>query len=691
MIEQLYLQFKQTPSEFSPSSTLTWKGDFSRRSVKQHSELLETVHNQSRKAWILFDKSAKQPALRSLKSPQYSLVFTNISIPQKLQAEDVRNLLLAQLPFIPVAFTQRIVDVNANLIGVFLRSEDNPAKSYYNITEHFVKCLSGDLKIAAKLAGRTIFCLHYESQMQGQNIDVLAPEGVDNLIHQVYEPYVSAFKDYLGEVIIGFCIETPDFLSCEPKNLNRLPWTPELPDYFSNIKKYNLLETSPLLFYDSYDSASVRHDFWQVLTLRFAEVCIAPLREWVCNYGVKLALTQSLVARSLTKNALPLFREADVPGVHESGVKSNLHPSKSLILLKQAVSIAGQFRKPYIVSRGSCNFHTEASSAKWLNDLHWLSIAGVNHFANIFKLNGAMGQKLELYLRRLSYILSRGRRRCNLLVLNSIGSLWVKFGYQDYHWINSELASISEALIHSHRDFDFGDEHLLAVFGQVNRRDGNLIIGDTSYSTVLIPPCINLQAQTVDVLRHFISAHGKLIAMEPLPYLLDGRAGEHSYPLEKLLHRRRTTILRGTREEKLRQLEMLLDDKVEVGDIGIYARPENLKARSILKHHRKHEGLDICLLLNAAQNQIDALIEINGKSYVEEWSLASGEKYEPVQWCADNRTYAELKFAPWQARLLIISNFFVTAPPIRPLPRLCPPPNSGSSNLGSLIFSNFSS
>jgi hypothetical protein len=675
MIEQLYSQFKQPPSEFGFASILTWNGDFSERAVKRHAKLLDRAYNQNRKVWISFDKPTQHPVMRSLLSAKYALVFTDISIPTNLNAENVRNFFLARLPLVSAMLMQQITDTDKNLkthtdsrsegmISVFLRSEDNPAEPYYNITEYFVKCLSGDLEIASRLIGRTIFGIHYESQTERQSVDILSSGGVDALIAKGFEPYASVFKRYFGNTILGFCIEIPNFLSCEPANLNKLPWTLELPNYFSKVKDYNLLEMLPRLFYDSYDSASIRYDFWQVLTLMFAEVCVARLREWASKYDIKLALTQPLLARSLTLNLLPLFTEADVPAVHEPDVKSALQFSKRLILFKQATSVAGQFRKPYTLLQASDSNRTEASLVKWINDLHLSSIAGCNRFANSFSFDDSTSKRFDVYLRRLSYILSCGQRCCNLLVscgqrccnllvINPIGSLWMKFGHKDYHWINSELASISETLVHYHHDFDFVDENCLAVFGQVRRRGKQLIIGDISYSAVLIPPCINLQEQTVDILRSFISARGKLIALEPLPYLMDCKAGDYAYPLERLLGSRRTTVLRGAKAEKLRQLESLLDEMAEV-EIEIYARSENLKARSILKHHRKHENLAVCLLLNAGQKQIDALIEINGEFYVEEWNLENGEKYEPVQWHADNKTYVELQFVPWQARLLVI-------------------------------------
>jgi len=341
-------------------------------------------------------------------------------------------------------------------------------------------------------------------------------------------------------------------------------------------------------------------------------------------------------------------------------------PAKRLILLKNASSISAQFNKPRILNRKEVRFSSQTELFKWLDDLHLEYIAG----CNLFSLSNQGMDDVEDYIRRLNYALSHGERCTRLLIVNPISSLWVKFGSQDWHWMVNELAYISEQLMASHHDFDYTDENLMVTHGRIHsgarkfnflsgRADAcRLSLGSANYSVLLIPPCINLQSNTVEMLQEFISAKGKLIACEPLPYLMDGMTGDYIYPLERLLHHRRTTILlqsnnQGSQEEKLHQLETILD-KFTSDNIRIYAKPENLKAKEIIKHHRKYESLDICLLLNTSEKQIETLIEIDGRTHVEEWSLVNGEKFEPAQWHADDRTYAELHFEAKMARLLVI-------------------------------------
>ena len=650
---------------------MTWRGDFSEKAITRHAASLAVAQRDEHKVWVVFDyTSAVQLEMQKFAHPQYTLVFTAISIPASQKARSVRvyvfsrvlpcektshSFLSAQLPLDTVANGVRQSLIEACIIGVFLRSDANPAEPYYDITDHFAECLRGDLNIAAKLLGRTIFVLHYTARIDGHNTDVLSPEGIDVLIQKVYEPYMQTFGDYSSNVILGFCVELPDFLCFDRAPANTLPWTPGLPDYFADVKNYDLLERLPLLFYDAYEAATIRHDFWQVLTQRYADVCLTRLRDWCHIHGLQLAVTHPPLARSLTRNALPLFASADIPGVHlrfpsKSSKGESLNPDKRIVLLKQSASVAEQFGAPTLIQQDD-SIHTGAPVEAWIRNLHEQVIAGGNQFA--ISHPSTMMDNLDVYLRRLSFVMSCGRRRCNLLVLNPIGSLWAKFGHQDWHWINSELASISSALINAQHDYDFGDESLLTTYGHIHKRSKKLIVGDVSYKAVLIPPCITLQSATIVLLRRFISARGKLIAMESLPYLMDGKTGDYAYPLEKLLYKRRTTILRGTQEEKLRQL-MVLMDKIAGDGIVIYSRPDNLKTQSIRKHHRQYENIAICFLLNVESHSVDTLVEIAGEVCVEEWNSEYGERDQPTQWHADKKTYAELHFEAGQARLMVI-------------------------------------
>lgn len=659
MITQFYSKFKHPEAEFNLTSILTWDGYFSEKAVRSHLALLKAEKQQARQVWVSI-----QPVLQSYIKPRYSLVFSKISLPRTLRPEDVR----------PFVFTKLPPFIAGCLIKTFLQSAEGAKEPYYDITAQFRHILKGDLQVAGKLKGRTIFCLFTETN--DVSIDVLAAEGVEILIRQLFAPYASTFKDYLGKVIIGFCIEPPDFLNCDVKNPLKLPWTPELPDYFP--EDYDVLAKLPMLFYDTYESGVVQQDFWQTLTQKFAETCVARLQKWCHEQEIKLALTQPIRARTFTQNSLPLFAEADVPGVHQikdggqGRGQEELQPAKRLILLKSASSISAQFNKPRTLKSGFAPpphdgkskevwFASQAELFGWLDDLHWEYIAGCN-LLSLSNQKGKIMDSVENYIERLNYVLSHGERYRRLLIVNPISSLWVKFGSQDWRWIINELAYISEQLLMSHHDFDYVDETLMVTRGQiqhvkeafrfVRRRKTELNIGGGIYSVLLIPPCINLQSKAVEMLQEFISAKGRLIICEPLPYLMDGMTGDYAYPLERLLNHKRTTILRGSPEEKVLQLETILD-KLAGNNISIYAKPENLKAKAIIKHHRKYENLDIFLLLNTRERRVDTLLEIDGKTRLEEWSLIDGEKFDPTQWHADDKTYAELHFEAKMARLLI--------------------------------------
>jgi len=649
MITQFYSKFKQPDLQFSPTTALTWRGDFSEKAIRGHTASLEAEKQHARRVWV-----SLQPVLQSFTKPRYFLVFSEISIPRTLRAEDVRCFVSSKLP--PL--------ISECLIKIFLKSTDGAKEPYYDITAQFRNLLNGDLQVAGKLLSRTIFCLCAEVSATSATtndavIDILSSEGVEVLIRQFLAPYASTFKNYLGSTIVGFCIEPPDFLNFDVKHSLKLPWTSEFPDYFP--KDCDLMEKLPMLFYDTYESGAVQQDFWQILTQKFAETCVARLQKWCYEQKVKLALTQPIRARTFTQNSLPLFAEADIPGVHQ--VKSDLQSAKRLILLKHASSISAQFNKPDCLNRKNDRFSTQKELFRWLDDVHLEYTAGCNLFS-LSSRNRKTIDNLEDYIKRLSCVLSHGECCRQLLIVNPVSSLWVKFGGQDWHWIINELAYISEQLMFNHHDFDYADENLMITYGRVHIVERKLnfrleragakrfVLGSANYSVVLIPPCINLQSNTVELLKKFVSAKGKLIACEPLPYLVDGMGGDYSYPLERLLRHRRTSILRGSQEEKVRQLETILD-KIAGDSINIYAKPENLKAKAIIKHHRKYKNLDICLLLNTREEQVEALLEIDGKTRIEEWSLVNGEKFEPVQWHADNKTYAELHFEAKMARLLV--------------------------------------
>ena len=200
-------------------------------------------------------------------------------------------------------------------------------------------------------------------------------------------------------------------------------------------------------------------------------------------------------------------------------------------------------------------------------------------------------------------------------------------------------------------DFDVASETALTR-AEADKSARALRLNGGYYSSVVLPPCLALQEKTVEVLTQFIKARGGLIAIDPVPYLLNGRIGLDPYPLERLLYRWRTSILRGTTNEKITALERLLRKQIK-RPIQIYAKPDNVLTRAIVAQHHESVDLDLFYLFNRGEQPIETLIEIQWESTVEEWDPTNGEQRAQRYWHADGKTYTQLSFDRGQGRFIV--------------------------------------
>jgi hypothetical protein len=160
----------------------------------------------------------------------------------------------------------------------------------------------------------------------------------------------------------------------------------------------------------------------------------------------------------------------------------------------------------------------------------------------------------------------------------------------------------------------------------------------------------------VGVLTRFVKevkVRGRLITMDPVPYLLNGRIGIDPYPLERLLYRWRTSTLRGTTDEKVASLERLLRKRIKP-PIQVYVKPDNAPTHAIAVQYRQSENLDLFYLFNRGERPIETLIEIRWEATVEEWNTVNGEQLPQDHWHANGKTYTTLSFDVRQGRLIVV-------------------------------------
>lgn len=589
------------------------------KEIDAHSAELQQLKRENIAAWSLLDSVTD--------GTRFWLNFLEHTFHKTERDESIQNRLRGWIQ------TSQTSD------RIYLIAETNADAPCYDITDYIQRCVDGDLSVADRLKGRTIFRLH---QTETQGYDLLSPQGVDALAHQVLERYIHEFHDFIESPIVGFCCEFPTFLSPLKVPPTAIPWS----DAFETTLDPELLVHLPLIHHETYDSATIRSLFWERLTQQFAEICVGGLREFAHQRNLQFAISFPSTAKGLEVNIGAILKAADRPILHAS----KLNKSKPFLIAKQItsrrLSEPSRFESPENLGQISLyrsDSHANlpvADSALGFNS--WIHDG--THKNSLFASGGNEA-------RYSSQFLSIGVPKRSVLVLSPIHSLWTKPDPKGWNWLVKEWGWLCQTVWQLGYDFDIVSETAFAT-AEVNKSAHALQLNGGYYSSVLLPPCLALQEKTVEVLTQFVKARGGLIAIDPVPYLLNGRIGLDPYPLERLLYRWRTSILRGTTNEKVAALERLLRKQIK-RPIQIYAKPDNTLTRAIVAQHRESADLDLFYLFNRGEQSIETLIEIQWESTVEEWDPTNGEQGARDHWHADRKTYAQLSFNCGQGRFLV--------------------------------------
>ncbi len=521
---------------------------------------------------------------------------------------------------------------------IYLQAEANADTPCYDITDYIQRCVDGDLSVADRLKGRTIFRL-YQTETEGY--DLLSSQGVGALAHQVLERYVHEFHDLIEGAVVGFCCDFPTFLSPLKAPATAIPWT----DAFGETLDSELLAHLPLMYYETYDSATIRSLFWEGLTQQYAEICVGGLREFVRQWNLQLAINFPSTAKALEVDIGTIIKVTDRPILNAN----KLDKPKPFLIAKQIASrkLSQHSGIGPTDDSGKISIYRSAHTKRYTTD----SALGFNSWIYDGVQNNTKVPSGSNDAHYLSQFLSIGLPKRSVLILSPIHSLWTKPDPKGWNWLVKEWGWLCQTVWGFGYDFDIVSETGLAE-AEVDKSSRTLRLNGEDYSGVLLPSCLALQEETVDVLTQFVKARGGLIAIDPVPYLLNGRIGLDPYPLERLLYRRRTTILRGPTNEKVAALERLLRKQIKM-PIQIYAQPNNIPTPAVVVQHRESANLDLFYLFNRGEQPIETLIEIRWESTVEERDPTNGERRTLSHWHADGKTYAQLSFDCEQGRFLV--------------------------------------
>lgn len=501
-------------------------------------------------------------------------------------------------------------------------------------------------------------------------IDTLNPEAVDAFIESTHEAYYKEVGKEFGKTVPGIFTDEPNYIH-HPGYKGKgylFPWTDKFPAYFKKKNGYDIREHLINLIDEIGSYHKIRYDYWRAITELFIESYSKRIYYWCERHNLKYT-GHYMCEDSLRLQikwigaAMPHYEYMHIPGIDHLNRQIGHH----LLTIKQVSSVAHQLGRERVLSElyGCSGWDLSFEGQKWIGD--WEYALGINFRCQhlcLYTLRGCRKRdyppsiyyqqpwwkyhkKIADYFARLSLMLSQGKFACDILVLHPIESAWSIYtprSSEKVDKLNKSFFNLSQFLCELHQDYDYGDEGLMEKYAQV--KGDKLIVGEMEYKLVIVPPAITLRGNTFNLLKRFLRGGGKIIAVKPLPYLIEG---EESEQLQTFFKNKGMKIIGEGKAILKKTLSEMLPASVEMVD----ERGKDIG--KIYYHQRKIGNKRIYFFANIdREKSFCASIKIEGEGYLEEWDLDTGEIRPLPSSVRDGYTLFTLSFAPVESHLVVL-------------------------------------
>ena len=512
--------------------------------------------------------------------------------------------------------------------------------------------------------------------------DNLNPDAVAAFIDITYEAYRREVGSDFGGAVPGIFTDEPNVFSQHALSGHRsLPWTDGLPEFFRARRGYDLLDLLPWLFYGGEKAAKARHDYWYTISQRFAEAYSKQLGEWCEKHG--LAYTGHYLCEHEMGDAIirggaimPHYRYQQVPGIDMLCEQNH-----EFLTILQCTSVAHQFGRKRVLSEtyGCSGWEFTFEGQKWVGD--WQYVFGVNlrcqHLA-LYSLRGCRkrdyppafnynttwwkyNKVVEDYFARIGRVMAEGEPVRDVLVLHPVATGWMMLteGHESRNEVNAYAECFNDfvqGVLATHYDFDLGDEQIMASDGRVE--GSTLWVGQAPYRAVIIPPEMHtLLSSTVDLLERFLEAGGTVIAVEPVPGMVEAEPSDR--PGRLLAHPGVTVVpdVSGVQAA----LEARLPRRV-----SLRTRQGQEASRLFYMQRRLDRGFAYFIINNDRNCPCDVSVALEGHGRLEEWDPLTGEMRPVPAVEKDGRLHFQTTFGPAGSRLYVVDPEGEPVPPERP-------------------------
>jgi hypothetical protein len=390
--------------------------------------------------------------------------------------------------------------------------------------------------------------------------DVLNPAAVARFLELTYAAHRDELGDLFGTTLVGAFSDIPCYNWHYGTPHPSVPWTGALPARFEERYGYDLLDQLPSLLLDIGEYHAVRHDFWRLASDLFVHSYTGQIAAWCRANGI--AYSAHYWGEEAPHWQVPWAGDVMHHFVHQD-VVANDHILRNIddpAGIKQASTVADQLGKERTLTEiyALSGYNLTFEERKWIGE--WAYVLGTNMLVPYIPSYSLRGRRkrdeppseffqqpywddeglINAHFGRLSYALCCGRRVVDALLLQPLSSAQALFrpsaelppawrpSADPYEGAGAELFPLGDGfrdvvdwLLAAHCDFHIGNETILAAHGAVI--DGRLLVGLGSYELVIVPPSLSWEASTLDLLQQFVAAGGRIVALPPLPTLIEGR------------------------------------------------------------------------------------------------------------------------------------------------------------------------
>ena len=386
-----------------------------------------------------------------------------------------------------------------------------------------------------------VICAYFD--VNKYYVDTLDGMVIDEFLEVIYEEYSDRLEGADWAELAGFFTDEPQV------SRNGIPWSFIYEESYREHYGEELLPLLPHLFFAEGDYQQTRYRFWRLTTILFMENFMKKIYDWCEEYGCKVTghhVLEETYYSQVTSNGavMPNYQYYHIPGM--DWLCRHIDPITTPV---QLASVCAQTGKKQIMSEtfALCGWNVKFEDLKWM--FQWQMVHGVNllcQHLESYSLKGIRKRDYPAslfmhqpwwkdyrlfndYVTRIGVLLAEGEIKVDTLVLHGQSTAWLCYDNTDNAKIDdyfNKFLLLSNLIDSAHVNFHYGDETMIDMHGAV--KDGRFVIGQQTYSLVVMPQMKNLSGPVFERLKEFVAQGGTVLAVrngvEEVSCLLEGKA-----------------------------------------------------------------------------------------------------------------------------------------------------------------------